>query len=148
MALIFLAGAGLYLWSRTTAATHFPGQLKPTDTSNLPPMNIFNPATNDTIRPRADQYDPRRIGYTVRINTRNVKGDYPQERRIGAEAADKPYALHRRQAIQDAYVQQQGAYIAEHPFLEPVYWNTGVKAPRKINSLGNPAYKRIIPPRR
>lgn len=148
MALLFLAGAGLYLWSRTSASTYFPGQLKPTNPSTLPPMNIFNPATNDIIRPRADQYDPRRIGYTVRMNTHNVKGDYPEEKKLGPEAASKSNALHRRQAVQDAYVQQQGAYIREHPFLDQTFWPTGVKPHPKINSLGNPSYKRIIPPRR
>lgn len=145
MALLALLAAGAFLYTKTAHAATYPGQLKPTTTATLPPLNIFNPAANDTIRPKASQYDPRRIGYTVRTNTRNVKGDYPEERRIGPEAASKSNALHRRQIVQDTYVQQQGAYIMDHFLLEPTYYKTGVKPFPKINSLGNPNYKPFAP---
>jgi len=146
MALLLLAAATAFLYTKTANSAVFPGGLKPTDPATLPPLNIFNPAANDTIRPRADQYDPRRIGYTVRANTRNVKGAYPGERRIGPEAADKANALHRRQIVQDTFVQQQGAYITDHFLLEPTYYKTGMKPYPRINSLGNPKYK-SFPPR-
>lgn len=149
MALIAILIGGAYLAAKSgiahTPFNQFPGRVAPTTPSQTPPMNIYNPAANDIIRVKATTYDPLRIGETVRTKTNNFKGDYRLEKYIGPEAASRSNALHRRQSIQDMFVQQQGAYILDEQRLDPVYWKTGVKPHARINSNGDPGYKRVAP---
>lgn len=150
---VVLIGAGLlFLYTRGVQSFKWPGQLAPTTPAALPPVDRLQPSKNDIIRP-PDYYrgmgrDPlRQVGYVERVNGGNVKGDYPYEKYLGVAAVDHPFALHRRQDYQDAFVQQQRAYINDNYFIDPAYWNRGVKPYRKINSSGNPTYLRIAPPK-
>jgi hypothetical protein len=140
MEAILLAAGMYFLYSQSKGAqTLFPGDLKPTSPEQLPPVNRLNPGKNDIQRvPTLLANDPMKIGYTERTNVRNMKSFYPAERRLGMEAVYKANAPYKRQDVQDAYVQQQGAYILPSFFLDTTKWNTGVKPFPKANFLGNP----------
>lgn len=147
MALLVVAaiGAILYVSGRARNTTPFPGKLAPTNINTLPPINPQNPALNDVIRPKANWYDPLRIGYTQRWNAKYVKGDYSQEKYLSEETAYRRGGPLKKANTQDLWVQSQGAYIQEPLLMDNNFWYKGVKPHPKIRHSGNPAYSYVPP---
>jgi hypothetical protein len=146
MAAVVMGLLGLYAVTKipqtTPAIMNTPA---PTSVAQLPPMDKYNPAKNDLIRPKAWTYDPRRIGVTARVANTKTKGGYPQERFLGTDAVDNPRALWKNQQYRDTSVQQIASYHSVHPILDNTYWNKGVHPHPRINSLGNPQYYYVPP---
>lgn len=144
MALIALGLVGLYAYSQRTPKPNL-NQPAPTVPAELPPINRYNPAANDLIKPPAWTYDPLRIGYNDKVTSRNVKGQYPVEKHLGPENVNRPNALWKSQTTRDIYVQQQTAYAPINYFLDNTYWSKGVAPHPRIKSLGSPAYRYVAP---
>lgn len=146
MALAVLAGLGLYAWwRRPPPSSGIVGKDRPTSAIELPPMNRLNPAANDTIRPKAWTYDPRRIGYTDPVRAGRIFADYRQEKFLGPDGIDNPTALWKSQKSRDLYVQSQSAYWNDHVFLDNNFKAKGVAPHARINFLGNPQYYHVPP---
>lgn len=146
MALAVLAGLGIYAYMRRPPPTSgIVGKDKPTSAIELPPIDRFNPAANDTIRPKAWTYDPLRIGYTDPVRAGRIFADYKQEKFLGVDAVEKPNALWKSQKSRDLYVQQQTAYWNDHVFLDNNFKLKGVAPHARINFLGNPTYHYVRP---
>lgn len=144
MAALALMALGAYaLWNRPPP-TSTVASSKPTNPLALPPIDKYNPAKNDMIRPQSWTYDPLlQIGYNSRVRAKPVKGPYPQEKYLSEESRSQPNPLWKGRRFTDAYIQQQDAYTPLPFILDPVYWNTGVQPPSRIRSAGDPTLYRV-----
>ena len=146
MAGIGLMMVGLYAWWNRPVIRTVLNQPKPNNPGALPPIDPYNPSKNDMIRPPSWTYDPlRQLGRTERFRAKPTAFPYPQERYLSEESLSSDAALYKTQQFREAYQQQQAAYNPVHRFLDPVYWNTGVKPPSRIRSSGHPAYLHVPP---
>lgn len=138
-------GTYLYMQSRPSNPSLYPGKLAPTNINTLPPIDPQNPAKNDVIRPKATWYDPLRIGYTQRWNAKYVKGDYSQEKYLSEETAYRKNGPLKKANTQDLWVQSQGAYIQQDMRLDNNFWYKGVKPHSRIRHSGSPGYSYVPP---
>jgi hypothetical protein len=121
------------------------GKEVPKSVSSLPPIDKWNPAKNDLIRPMGWTYDPTQIGDISRMNTTRAIGPYSIERHIGPEAASDPYALHRSQAFKDKFVQQQLGVVNISRLLDNNFKDKGVRPHSRIKDLGYPHDQYVAP---
>lgn len=145
MALVTLLGLGLYAYVQRPAIFSNLSKPAPTSAAQLPPMNRYNPAANDLIKPPSWTYNPSRIGYNDPVRAANVKGAYPQEKYLSDQSIDSPFAIYKTQKFRDVYVQQQTANTPIHNFLDNNFKDKGVKPIQAIRTLGNPTYTYVRP---